>query len=282
MLLIGCLVLLVAGIAQAFAGGSAFVMNVEAGTVTQGGHGIPLLHKGDWQYGLSMSPSYSTYDAVEMPTAGMHWTTPPSGSGWFFWVSSTTQGGNFAQDGYVYNGDNAYLCISGGSDCIPPNSWGMFWTYIDGSTYIGNGVPAPSGWNAGDHIYFSIAVYPSKGEMSFQFTDTTVGDTLYVWVCGDSAISGQFTGGVGGISEGGSSASFGNIYVDQATLWAESISTGQRVTGNVNVYSTTDAPSNALIYVYPSSAFGEFQVGFNQGTHYSSGQILFSGSDTSA
>jgi len=57
-----------------------------------------------WQYGVSMSPYYSAYDSVEMPTAGMHWSIPPINAWVSFWVSSTTTDGFFVQNGYVYNG----------------------------------------------------------------------------------------------------------------------------------------------------------------------------------
>ncbi len=233
---------------------------------------IPMTSS-SWKYGLSMIPTVSQYDAVEMPAAGMHWTTAPSGTSILFWVSSTTTGGNFAQNGYVYNGLSAYLCIADGSTCIPPNSWGMFYTYTVSGVYHGNGVLPPSGWNAGHNIYFSIAVYPSKGEFSFQFDDKSRGQATIVGVC-HAGISGRFQGNVGALSEDGNTGSFGNIYVDRLALWDEVLSTSQRNSGNTNAYAEQTPPSSDLIYIYTANVA---QLGFNIGTHYASGTRLWNG-----
>ena len=97
-----------------------------------------------WQYGLSMEPTTTEYGSIEMPTKGMHWSTAPNGAAVFFFVSSTTTDGVFAQEGYVYNGLNAYLAVVNGSTVIPPHSWGMFWTYYKpGVGYVGNMVLPP-------------------------------------------------------------------------------------------------------------------------------------------
>jgi hypothetical protein len=240
----------------------------------------------DWQYGVSMGPSYSTYQSIEMPTAGMHWTTPPLGTNvvWAFWVSSTTTDSNFAQNGFIYNGQpSSSYCEVKGPTCIPPKSWGLFWTYTDVlGNYYGSAILPPSGWNPGDHIYFSVAVYPATkidGDFAFWFTDSSNGQRIIVNAC-DALIGGQFSGNVGGISENPLEATsgFGNIYVDQATLWAQSSSTGQRVSDHTSVLNTrTQYNQNPLIQIESSNSYGEFQVGYNQGQYYNNGAGLTSG-----
>lgn len=136
-----------------------------------------------WQYGTSMQPTTSQYDSIEMPTQGMRWSTSPNQAVFFFWMSSTTTDGVFVQNGYVYNGLDVYLSISGGKTLIPPHSWAMFWTYYKpGIGYQGNGVLPPAGWSASDPIYFSIAVYPSLGCITFMFTKSSTGVAIYVKV----------------------------------------------------------------------------------------------------
>lgn len=239
----------------------------------------PYTSGGDWQYGLSMSPSYSSYYGIEMPTAGMHWTTAPNNAEIFFWESSTTSNGNFAQNGYGYNGLNSYLCVESGPTCIPPHSWGMFWTYTDpGYGYIGNGILAPTGWNAGDHIYFSIAKYSGRyGIFVFWATDATNGQRYAITLC-DYSIAGAFQGGVGGIAEGGPASGYGNVYLDQITLWAQSGPSGSRVSDTVRSYNPGGAPSNVLTYIEGRPSYGIFQLGFNQGIQYANGVPLSGGS----
>jgi hypothetical protein len=238
----------------------------------------------DWQYGPQMTPSYSTYQAIEMPTAGLHWTTAPSGAGWSYWVASTTQYNNFAQNGFFYNGQSYTVCIESGSTCVPPHSWAMFWTFTDEvGNYYGNGILPPSGWNPGDHIYFSVAVYPATkidGDFAFWFTDSTNGQRYIINGC-NALIGGYFTGNVGGLSESSQTSGFGNIYVDQATLWAESSFTSQRVSGATSAYNS-GAPSTALINIEggQTGSFGIFQTGFNSGQNYLNGHSLTPGSST--
>ena len=241
-------------------------------------------HTYAWQYGVSMSPYYSEYDSVEMPTAGMHWSAPTLNAWISFWVSSTTTDGFFVQNGYIYNGYSFSLRIVDDLHTIPPNSWAMFWTYYDPveRRCHGDVVPPLSDWSAGDHIYFSIAVYPSQKTISFMFTDLSrcqvSGDALVclaivVKVLGVS-FSGRLSGNVGGIAESDIIvANFGSIYVDQAALWAQDIARGGRNCGNAYVYDTGDSPSNVLVYVYGADIF---QLGFNQGYHYSAGTQLWS------
>lgn len=54
-----------------------------------------------WQYGLSMEPTTTEYDSIEMLTKGMYWSTAPNGVAVFFFVCSTTTDGVFVQNGYV-------------------------------------------------------------------------------------------------------------------------------------------------------------------------------------
>jgi hypothetical protein len=199
-------------------------------------------------------------------------------------VSSTTTDGFFVQNGYVYNGlSYTSLSIEDGPHKIPPNSWAMFWTYYDPveRKYHGDGIPPPSDWSADDHIYFSIAVYPSQKTISFMFTDMSkcqisgnaiVCTAIAVKIIGAS-FSGRLSGNVGGIAESDVTlANFGNIYVDQVALWAQDITRGERNCGNAYAYDTGDSPSNVLIYVYDANIF---QLGFNQGYHYSAGTQLW-------
>lgn len=83
----------------------------------------------------------------------------------------------------------------------------------------------------------------------------------------------RLSGNVGGIAESDVTlANFGNIYVDQVALWAQDITRGERNCGNAYAYDTGDSPSNVLIYVYDANIF---QLGFNQGYHYSAGTQLW-------
>ena len=54
-----------------------------------------------WQYGLSMEPTTTEHDSIEMSTKGMYWSTSPNDAIVFFFVCSTTTDNVFAQDGYV-------------------------------------------------------------------------------------------------------------------------------------------------------------------------------------
>lgn len=176
----------------------------------------------------------------------MYWTTAPSGVWVAFFVCSTTTDGVFAQNGYIYNGLDAYLSISGGSTTIPPHSWGMFWTYYKPNVgYVGDGVLPPSGWGAYHDIYFSIAVYPSSGTLSFMFTN--LGEYVGKKVSG--VAYGRFSGRVGGIVESDRTSGFGNIYVDHIATWAQVISAGRRNSGSTYVYDV-QSPSAVLIYIY--------------------------------
>jgi hypothetical protein len=243
-----------------------------------------------WQYGVSMSPYYSAYDSVEMPTAGMHWTIPPNNALIYFWVSSSTTDGVFVQNGYAYNGYDTDVPITNDSvHWLPARSWAMFWCYCISGVCHGDGVPPPSDWNADDHIYFSIAVYPSQKTISFMFTDMSrcqlsgnaiVCTAIAVKIIGVS-FSGRLSGNVGGIAESYDTSGFGDIYVDKVALWAQDITIGERNCGNAYVYDAytyaptaySPSPNDVRIYVYDANVF---QLGFNQGYHYSTGTQLWS------
>ncbi len=232
-------------------------------------YGSPLLVYA-WQYGLSMEPTTTEYDSVEMPTKGMYWTKTPNDVVVFFFVSSTTTDNVFVQNGYVYNGLNTYLSISGGTTAIPPHSWGMFWTYHNSNGYVGDGVLPLPGWEASQDIYFSIAVYTSSGTLSFMFTNSNLGEYIGRKISG--VAYGRFSGRVGGIAESSETSGFGNIYVDHVALWAQVLSTDKRNSGVTYVYDS-HSPSSVLIHIYVAN---DVQLGFNTGTHYSDGTTLWS------
>lgn len=233
---------------------------------------LPVMHVSAWQYGPSMTPTTSQYDSIEMPTNGLFWSTAPSGGTVSTWVSSTTTGNNFAQNGFIYNGSNACVKVTDDSQhCVPANSWAMFYTYTISGVYHGDVVLPPAGWNHGDQIYFSIAAYPSKGEFAFLFKDSTNGQSITVAVC-QTAMSGSFTGNVGGLSESTLTSNLGNIYVDHIALWAQIQSTGRRNSGNTNAFCNGTPPSSDLIFIY---AANDAQLGFNSGTHYSCSSSLW-------
>jgi len=200
----------------------------------------------------------------------MYWTTPPSNIMVFFWVGSFTTDGVFVQNGYVYNGYSSYHWIPG-SRPLAPNSWALFYTYaLPGDIYSGDFVIPPSDWNPGNHIYFSIAVYPSKKAISFMFTDGSrcwiSGGIVYcpaivVQVIGVQ-INGRLHSSVFGILEGGvgTNVAYGDIHVDQIALWAQDLAIWQRNCGNAYVYDTGDentpvSPSSAKIYIYTANVF---------------------------
>lgn len=249
-----------------------------------------------WLYGIRMSPYYSEYDSVEMPTAGMHWVIAPNNAEISFWVGAFTTDNVFVQNGYIYNGLDRNLLVSYDTvHAIPPHSWAMFWTYCIGleclvpQGYHGDGIPPLSDWSADDHIYFSIAVYPSQKTISFMFTDMSkcqlsgnaiVCTAIVVKIIGVS-FSGRLSGYVYGIAESYNSSGFGNIYVDKVALWAQDITRGERNCGNAYVYDAytyaptaySPSPSDVRIYVYDANVF---QLGFYQGYHYSAGTQLWS------
>lgn len=147
---------------------------------------------------------------------------------------------------------------------------GDVWTYYDPDVgYVGDGVLPPSGWEASHDIYFSIAVYTSSGTLSFMFTNTNLGE--YVGRKVSNVAYGRFSGRVGGIVESGESSGFDNIYVDHIALWAQDISTGRRSSGPTYTYDS-QSPSSVLIYIY---VYNDVQLGFNTGTHYSGGTLLW-------
>ncbi len=224
-----------------------------------------------WQFGLSMQPSYSSYQGVMMTMDGLHYAVPPQDTSVSFWVSSTTTGGNFAQDGIGYNG-GGYLCniACPPSPVTSPDSWYLFWTYTSNGQYYGENFAAPSNWQPTDNYSFSIGAYPGKGELNFLFTDISRGQSASVTVC-NAQVSGNFTGNVGGLMEGGS-GTFGDIYASNVTLWAQNFSSGQMNTGNTYSYATSDAPQNGTIDVLrPNLA----NVGFSGGTNYAGGVQLW-------
>lgn len=225
-----------------------------------------------WQYGSSMQPTTSQYDSIEMPTQGMYGSTNQVVV--CFWESSTTTDGVFVQNGYVYNGLDTSYKLSYGTISIPPHSWGMFWTYYkSGVGYQGDFVLPPSGWQASHRIYYSIAVYPSSGYVSFMFTNSNTGTAVLVKAA--PPVSGKLLGNVGSIAEPiawTAGTDFDKIYVDRIALWAQVISTGIRNCGPAYVYDSS-SPSSVLIYVYAPNIV---KLGFSGGTHYPGGYQLWS------
>lgn len=228
-----------------------------------------------WQYGTSMQSTTSQYDSIEMPTRGMYWSTAPVNYVLCFWESSTTTDGVFVQNGYIYNGFDASFTLpcEGAKAKIPAHSWGMFWCYIKSGVCYGDCVLPPSGWQASHRIYYSIAVYPSSGCVSFKFTNVNKGQAI----CYKKypPVSGKLSGNVGNIAEligWTSGASYGNIYVDRIALWAQVISTGRRNSGPTYVYDY-QSPSSVLIYIYADNVV---QLGFNSGIHYPGNTLLWS------
>lgn len=237
-----------------------------------------------WTYGVSMTPTTTQYDAAEMPTSGLYWTTAPSGRAISFWVGASNTMTGFAQNGFAYNGEASNQCIAfgnGGSHSICGGHWGLWYEYCIVCTgaskvYYGDAVPVPSGWSTGDQISFSVATYTSKGEYSYLFKDGTHSSSTTVAVCNVS-LSGVFGGAVGGLAENDSatgSTGWGNIYVDKIALWAEVISSGNRNEGAATVYDSSSLTA-ILLYNY---TVNEEQLGFNTGTHYSGSSTLWTGS----
>lgn len=238
-----------------------------------------------------MNPTTTYYNGLDMPTSGMTCqpdTTCTGTTGVLFtWVSSTASNGGFSQNGIIWNGGSGSLCSPGPcppGHTIPPQSWGMFYTYCfvcSGSSaqYYGDVVNPPSGWSMADHIYYTEAVYPSKGEFAYQFTDVSCffcGSTVNVWVC-YTQLNSQFTGVVGGINEGGS-GTYKYISVTSIDLFAQVSSNNQRNYGSGHAYDS-GSPSSDQIRV---SGTNQFQLGFGNvaGQHYSNGYQLWSGSGT--
>lgn len=226
-----------------------------------------------WFYGVTMDPSRTEYDSIEMPTNGMYWTSPPDGSVLFFFVCATTNDSVFAQNGFVYNGLNDPLKITQfGTTDIPPHSWGMFWTYSTPLVgYKGDGILPPPGWDHTDPIYFSIAVYPSTNCLSFMFTNAYHGPPIVIYRT--VVVNELFTGNVGGLSESGERSGFGDIYVNSVAVWAQV--PGEREVGPGYVYDGNYAPYSVLIYKYGAN---DVRVGFYGGSHYSAGYQLWSSS----
>jgi len=246
----------------------------------------------DWTHGAQMSPTSSTYDAVEMPTASFSYTTLPSNGVVSWWVSSTTSGstGVFAQVGVLYNGLSAgnYYAVGNGTTSEASGSAAFFYEYFDptgacsGSRGCGNVVAIPSGWNAGDSVYYSISVYTSKNEISFQIYDYNAGAAINEYKCHDSKVVGIFSGNIAGVDESAySSLNGGNTYVAHMALWAEVIGTG-RNSGSASVY-TQNGPNGlqppAADNITINSA-NDFNLGWTStGSHPTSGS-LWSGSSS--
>jgi len=113
----------------------------------------------------------------------MYWSTPPNQAWVAFFMCSTTTDGVFVQNGYFYNGLDIPIRLVGGNTLIPAHSWAMFWMYYKpGIGYVGNGVLPPAGWSAYNPIYFSVAIYPSSGCVSFMFTKGSTGAQINVKV----------------------------------------------------------------------------------------------------
>ena len=143
---------------------------------------------GGWQYGASMSPpaTVTSWDAVEMPTSGLiNWNSLSGGQAIVIWTSSSNgNNGGFAQNGFYSNLSGSQVCFAHTPPnhiqvCVPTNSWALFYTYCMvcsglNQIYYGDAITAPSGWSPGDHIFFSLAYYSTKGEYSFLFTDTSL------------------------------------------------------------------------------------------------------------
>lgn len=72
-------------------------------------------YAGQWQYGASMAPTTTNYDAYEMPTSGMYnWNSMSSGNVFFFFSSASNSGtgGGFAQNGFMANRALSILSVS--------------------------------------------------------------------------------------------------------------------------------------------------------------------------
>lgn len=251
--------------------------------------GQPVRHQRekDWTYGVYMFPTISgNYDAIELVSNGLIWSTAPTNGSISWWTSSSTSGATrvFAQDGMVYNGlSQTSLCTGDCTTSIPANSWGLFYEWNDptggAGTYHGDDLPAPTGWNAYDQMYFSIAAYPSKGELSFQLKDGT--NTVNKWKCSDSYVVGTFSGNVTGVNESGDkSITYGDIHMYSMSNWDEVISTGQRNTGNIYLYTQSGgnglAPSSDHIQQLTTTYTLGWQAGGTHPTSY--GALLWTNS----
>lgn len=231
----------------------------------------------DWQYGVAAtSVPFSTYDSALVTAQGLLWTTAPSDIE-FWWVSSTTTGSNFAQEGWAYNGLPRPEAVCAAGAYVETDQAGLFYCYTVGSSYYGDTIsPLPSGWSPSDSMYFVVQAYPTKNELQFVFYDTTVGQAEIVSVC-NSGVKGYFQGSVGDIVEDQYTPS-GNMYIHNTVPYAESAAVGQTYTGYPTVYDAS-APSNTYID-YSGSGYLMTQIGMNQGTHYSGGTVLYSHSET--
>lgn len=238
-----------------------------------------------WQYGVKMSPTTTSYDAVEMPTSSTSYTTAPSGTAPSFWVGAYNSAEGFGQNGIIpYNGLTAAISIEDGSHTIASGSWGLWYTYCSTcqnnptGTYHGDSIALSqiSGWASSDNYYYSTATYPSKGEYAFRWQDSTRSASYSVTVCGISTVSGTFHSTVWGTWESGQTGTtgWGNVHASGVALWAEVVSSGNRNDGGGKVYDNGGgSPNNILSY---NASANSQEIGWNQGTHRADGYTLWS------
>lgn len=239
-----------------------------------------------WQYGVKMSPTTSSYDAVEMPTSSTSYSTAPSGTAPSFWVGAYNSAEGFGQNGIIpYNGiANTYISIEDGSHKIAPGSWGLWYTYCSTcqnsptGTYHGDSID-PSlipTWASSDNYYYSTATYPSKGEYAFRWQDSSRSASIQVTICSVSTVSGTFHSTVWGTWESSQTQTtgWGNVHASGVALWAEVIQSGNRNDGGGKVYDNGGGSPNTILS-YNASANNE-EIGWNQGTHRADGYTLWS------
>jgi hypothetical protein len=237
-----------------------------------------------WQYGVAISPTTTQYDGIEMPTSSTSYSTAPSGTAPSLWVGAYNSAEGFAQNGILpYNGLSSAVSFIG-STTIPSGGWGLWYEYCAtcqnsaSGTYYGDGITSLSGWSSSDNIYYSVATYPSDGEYSFLWTDSSNSKSVGVTVCSISTISGTFAGSVWGSWESGQSQTtgWGNVHVSGMALWAEVTSSGVRNEGGGIVYNNA-APDTILS---ANTSANEQGVGWNTGTNHNNGVTLWTGTTT--
>ncbi|MHB8568557.1 MAG: hypothetical protein ACYC7D_01500 [Nitrososphaerales archaeon] len=245
-----------------------------------------LVPSAAWQYGIQMMPTTTYYDGTLMTTKGLDWSSAPS-QYISFWESSNSTANGFVQNGIAYNGGTNTVCTGNGTVCLGSGKWALFFEYCFNcnpttGTYYGNFVTPPSGWKATDTVYYSIAVYTTKGEYSFEFNDVTQSSTIYEKACW-TPLLGEFGGNVGGIDESGSSSGYGNIYLNHMTLYAQASFNNAKNYGDGYTFYSGTSPSGDITYLY---AANDGLIGFNSaigGSHYTqNNQVLWYGSGTSS
>lgn len=222
-----------------------------------------------------------------MPTAGMYnWNSIASGQSISFWSSASTSGAGtsyFIQSGLTAN--------EGGGQCEPQpppghtkiclngNTWGIWFTYLtSGGVYYGNyeWSSPPGNVQPTDHWYVSGAVYPSKGEISFEWVDSNTNTHYYDWVC-NVGVTTRFTGNVGGLSESLPQTGWGTIYWNNIALWAQ-VNNGQRNVGAATEYNAGGSTGNSPTADHdtPVNAWTAV-VGFTSSGDHVPGKQIWSG-----